>query len=166
LDLASLPEVDIATTSFVQQGIGVEEQEEEAYVACSMSNLEAGIALRQLRMYEKNALLRKQNAAMLLRSSDILAVHCISDLSPAGVMVKLVVVPPATGPAADSLIKTLARCGIECQSGYKPCHLEWKGSRVHLPNTEALWGRVVCIPVESRLKETEQHDLMKKIRMA
>jgi dTDP-4-amino-4,6-dideoxygalactose transaminase len=135
----------------------IEVEHEDACVASTMSNLEAGIALEQFRAFRSNVQRRRMNAKALLQALHGWSRCCISDLSQNGVIVKLVLLLPPDGPDTDWFVHAMAQSGVECQKGYVPVHLEFDNAPSGLPNTEALWNRLVCIPIERGLKGS-QHD--------
>jgi hypothetical protein len=51
-------------------------------------------------------------------------------------------------------IEELAALGIECEAGYRPCHLDAPPGVRPLPVTEGIWRRVLCIPVDGRFRQT------------
>ncbi|MGE0383621.1 MAG: DegT/DnrJ/EryC1/StrS family aminotransferase [Gammaproteobacteria bacterium] len=121
-----------------------------------LSNLEAGIALAQLRALDRNAALRRENGRRLLEHLAPLAERVLTDLSADGVATKLaIVLRPGLGTAAD-LIRRLARAGIECQGGYEPVCPDDAAMRARLPATFDLAPRVVCLPIESALRQPQR----------
>jgi dTDP-4-amino-4,6-dideoxygalactose transaminase len=130
--------------------------EEPPYTACTMSNLDGAIALQQFHAFRQNDQTRRHNANVLLQALGTVANYSISDFSHDGMLIKLVIVLSAEGPTADKLIRLLANAGIECQRGYLPLHQEMKTAPAFLPSTEALWDRVVCIPVDMKYKKLKR----------
>ena len=126
----------------------IEVDKEEAYMASTMSNLEAAIALEQFRAFLSNLGQRRRNAEVLLQALHRWSQYCISDLSESSAVVKLVLLLPPEGPDADWFVDSMARSGVECQKGYAPLHLGFGNAPRSLVNTEALWNRVVSIPIE------------------
>jgi len=131
-------------------------KKDRPHTASTMSNLEAGIAIRQFHALHQNILSRHRNARILLKGLGTLASYSITDLSEAGTLLKLVLVLPPDGPSAGEVMNLLTLAGIECQRGYTPLHLKMSGTRIRLPVTEALWQRIVCIPVDSEIKNPER----------
>ncbi len=66
---------------------------------------------------------------------------------------------PREGPDTKWFFDAMAQRGVECQRGYAPLHLEFETLPSSLPNTEDLWNRVVCIPIEIGLEGFE-HDYL------
>lgn len=126
---------------------------EPAQASCAMSNLDAAIALCQLNRLDETTAERRSNAARLLHALGPWARFAISDLADGSAIVKIVLVlPPASRVWIDELISALRQGGVECQRGYTPLHLQHGGSNQHLPVTNALWDRVLCIPTQTRLR--------------
>src|SRR5207244_3486524 len=92
---------------------------------------------------------RRANAQALLTQFPMLAGQLVSDISPSGMAVKLVLLLPEGGPSVEDVIVQLAQHSIEAQGGYAPLHLEC-ASHARLPNTQSLWRRVLCLPLETR----------------
>jgi hypothetical protein len=65
-------------------------------------------------------------------------------------VIKLIVALPPQGPAMPQAIDILRDAGIECQRGYAPAPQYERTAKGHLPVTEHIWQRVLCIPVDSR----------------
>jgi len=116
-----------------------------------LSNLEAAVANVFLRTLQKHVQERRRNAIRLLEALGPLARWSILDLSGDGAAAKLALVLPAGGPAVSELIDQFAQVGVECQAGYTPCH-QTAGIEATLPETERLWQRVLCIPLETALR--------------
>jgi len=114
----------------------------------SLSNLDAKILLCQLKSLDWNARTRRSNIKRLLPAIQGVAAEPVMNWSPDDVAVKLVIVLASNGPDAGAAINQLARAGVECQGGYLPLHLQRPDPKPCLPRTEALFERVVCIPVE------------------
>ncbi|HKM55384.1 MAG TPA: DegT/DnrJ/EryC1/StrS family aminotransferase [Isosphaeraceae bacterium] len=123
-------------------------EQEVPYRRGSLSNLDAEILLCQLKSLERNARIRRSNIERLLPAIQGIADSPLMNWSPDDVAVKLVLVLPGNGPDAGAVIKRLAQAGVECQGGYLPLHLQGRDPKPSLPRTEALFERVVCIPVE------------------
>jgi len=113
----------------------------------AMSNLDGAIGLCQFRALGTNRSRRQRNANVLLQAVDEMRHWAITDISENGMIVKLVLVTPPQGPTASEIIALLGRAGIECQRGFSPLHLKAEDA-LALPTTEAVWGRVVCVPVD------------------
>ncbi len=131
-------------------------EEEFPSTACEMSNLDGAIALQQFTELCQNSVQRRRNADALLLALGTIADYNISDFSQDGTLVKLVLVLPIKGPTADEVINFLAAAGVECQKGYVPIHQKMKDVSASLPTSEALWNRVVCVPVDTALKNTKR----------
>jgi len=114
----------------------------------SLSNLDAKILLCQLKSLKRNARIRRSNIERLLPVIQGKVGDPVMNWSPDDVAVKLVLVLPRNGPVAGAVIDRLARAGVECQGGFLPLHLQGRDPKPSLPRTEALFERVVCIPVE------------------
>jgi perosamine synthetase len=125
---------------------------EAPHLPCRMSNLDAAIALTQLRRLDETAALRRQNARVMLDALGPLAKCNITDLSTAGSAVKVVLVLPPRGPDVSAVMRALRSGGIEPQRGHRPLHFDTPELRGTLPVTESLWDRVVCIPTQTPLK--------------
>jgi dTDP-4-amino-4,6-dideoxygalactose transaminase len=133
--------------------------EEKVGLPSAISNLESAIALAQVQASRSNVAQRRNNAETLLGALNGWARYSISNLSEDSSVVKLVLLLPRDGPDADWFIDAMARRGVECQRGYAPLHLEFETLPGSLPNTEDLWNRVVCIPIERGLEGFE-HDFL------
>jgi dTDP-4-amino-4,6-dideoxygalactose transaminase len=120
--------------------------------AYTLSNVDAAIAVRQLDTLEQNSIQRRKNAENLLSALGPLKQYNVTDLSKDGMALKLVLVLPLSGPTVEEVVELLAKVGIECQPGYTPLHLTEPVAGPILPVTEALWKRVVCIPVDIEFK--------------
>lgn len=118
------------------------------YVSCGMSNLEGAIGMCQFERLEENLLARRRNAARTLRALGSLGKYNITDVSHAGMVLKLVLVMPENGPAASEILTALACGGIEGQGGYAPLHLRAKNPARPLKATETLFGSVIWVPVD------------------
>jgi aminotransferase len=122
------------------------------HVAARMANVDAAIGLAQLRRLEANAARRRSNADALARALGDAARWSITDRSADGTQVKFTLVVPPEGPTATEVMIALARAGIETQRGYAPC-VPPDGERTALPETDAIWQRVVCLPTETTLRD-------------
>lgn len=130
----------------------VDHSREEPYVPARLANLEGAIALSQCRSLDDNASERRANARRMLSGLGPLARYNIVHPRPENVTLKVVLVLPADGPDAGEVIRLLGEAGVECQRGYTPLHLGENSKAVPLTTTDALWRRVVCVPVEVPLK--------------
>jgi len=124
---------------------------EPVHVNAALSNLDGAIALAQLEALERNAADRRRNAEILTQRLSMLPGKAVTDNSPDGMAVKFVHLLPANGPTVEEVLALLADSGIEAQGGYSPLHGAYC-SDVDLPNTAALWRRVLCVPLETRPK--------------
>ncbi len=122
---------------------------EPVHVNAPLSNLDGAIALAQLQSLERNAADRRRNAEILTHRLSMLPGKAITDTSPDGMPVKFVHLLPVGAPTVAEVVALLADSGIEAQGGYSPLHGS-DCSDADLPNTAALWRRVVCIPIETR----------------
>jgi dTDP-4-amino-4,6-dideoxygalactose transaminase len=124
------------------------------HVNAPLSNLDAAIMLAQFRSLDKNRNARLAHATLLLSALGDAARLAIANLSEADMALKLVLVLPDGLPASRG-VDLLSEAGIECQVGYQPLHLKGKAaSAAALELTDALWERVLCMPVERALKNT------------
>jgi len=127
-----------------------------------MSNMDAAVGLAQLAALGKNAEDRQQNASAMGALLDQFGQNCLSDF--AGMLLKLVIVLPQGGPGARKLVEVLADEGIEAQLGYAPLHRATSASPARCPVTDALWERVLCVPVDTRLREVTLTKLQGRLR--
>jgi dTDP-4-amino-4,6-dideoxygalactose transaminase len=125
---------------------------EAVHESCAMSNIDGAIMLAQLRACERNTALRRRHASVLLASLGGLARASVTDTTVNGMLVKLILVLPREAPPVDEAISLLARDGIECEAGYTPLHLKYPAPHGSLKTTEAVWQRVLCIPLETEWK--------------
>ncbi len=139
--------------------LNMDVDEEVSYLLSAVSNLESAIALAQFQASRSNAGRRRSNAETLLRALNGWSRYSVSDLSQDSVVVKLVLLLPREGPDTKWFFDAMAQRGVECQRGYAPLHLEFETLPSSLPNTEDLWNRVVCIPIEIGLEGFE-HDYL------
>ncbi len=116
-----------------------------------MSNLDAMIALRQVKTWERSAQRRRRIAKDVLDAMRSGSVGCISDLSPAGLVLRLVFLMPSGGDTAARALRSLEEAGIEARSGYEPLHRTPRATRLELPQTESLARRVLLLPLSDRL---------------
>lgn len=119
---------------------------------CTMSNLDAAIALAQFDAMYKNDRIRRFNAETLLQALGHGAESSINDLSRDDMSVKLVLLLPGDGNRLHELIEEFSGLGIECQGGYVPLHKEMEEWPMELTVTEKVWDRVLCIPIDSEFK--------------
>jgi dTDP-4-amino-4,6-dideoxygalactose transaminase len=124
-------------------------RDDEVHVNGRLSNIDAGIVLAQLDRLHEHAAERRAHADVLSRRLQDLPGTIVTDLSPDAMVIKLVYVLSETGPSVHEAIEVLAAHGIEAQKGYSPVH-EQAADADHLPNTVALWQRVLCVPLETR----------------
>jgi dTDP-4-amino-4,6-dideoxygalactose transaminase len=96
---------------------------------------------------------RRSNAERLLERLGDLSGASIFDRTTAGSAVKLALVLSPERPSTAALIEALAAAGIEAQCGYTPCHLLVEHPRAQLPNVERVWRDVVCLPLETTLRD-------------
>jgi len=119
------------------------------------SNLDAAVLCDQLDRLPETRQKREHVARQLEQVLQPLSWRVINDLGPDAIPLKLVVLLPDNGPELQTAVKELASAGIECQGGYTPCHWNVRVSEgIQLQNTEALWARVLCFPIERPLKDT------------
>jgi dTDP-4-amino-4,6-dideoxygalactose transaminase len=121
----------------------------------SLSNLDAALMHVQFGRLRENAEVRRQNALTLLRILEPLGWTCLTDFDADSIPLKLVLLLPEASPDLSTVVEAFAGAGIECQSGYRPCHLDLRDRESQrLPVTEALWGRVICLPIEMPLRDS------------
>ena len=128
---------------------------DEPYHVAPLSNLDAAIGLVQLRNLARNTARRRANARILVDALEALGAAVRSDFSDDAMLLQLVVVLPEAGPTAAEALALLAEAGVEARMSLVPCHYMNGGPRADLPNTEALWRRVLCLPVESAAKNPD-----------
>lgn len=126
------------------------------YEARAMSNIDGAIALELLRKLCRSIKHRRRNASALLAALGPLRACSISDFSDASTVLKLVLLLPENGPKAKEATQFLARAGIECHAGYRPLHMGGAEACRPLANTEALWDRVIWLPVDTPLKDSRR----------
>jgi dTDP-4-amino-4,6-dideoxygalactose transaminase len=124
-------------------------EREPPHTAAHLANLDAAIAVAQLRTLERRAATRRENARHLLATMPALSALVVGDVDQ-GLALKLIVALPEEGPTVADATALLARLGLECQPGYTPCHLTGQWGECTLTFTEQVWKRVLCIPVDSR----------------
>jgi dTDP-4-amino-4,6-dideoxygalactose transaminase len=129
------------------------ESPEPLYEMSRISNLDAGIGLMQIRSLKRNISKRRKNAYALLHRFGWIKDFAISDLSDAGAITKLVLSLNCQQLSVEKLKKCFGRHGIECQGGYSPLNKGIIANEIYLKQTEQLWGRVLCIPVDTRYKD-------------
>jgi dTDP-4-amino-4,6-dideoxygalactose transaminase len=129
-------------------------REEGDYLMAHMAEIEARVCLAQLRRLQETTERRRANAAAMLAALGPLARYNVVDTGPGTAAMKLALVLPEGGPSPEDAIEAFADGGVECQPGYVPCHHGVEGARGSVPYTEATWERVVCIPLERRLRDT------------
>ena len=137
------------------------EATEPMHVNAALSNLDGAIALAQFEALARHAVERRRHARTLRDNFSLLSGKLVTDISPGGMVVKLVYLVPETGPTVEEAIDVLARNGIEAQGGYSPLHAPHGGTD-RLPNTNALWQRVLCLPVETRPKSRQRIALVQR----
>jgi dTDP-4-amino-4,6-dideoxygalactose transaminase len=124
-------------------------EEEPVHLSCTMSNLDGAILLEQLRKWERNSRRRRRNASLLVPFLRGESLDTIENAAEEVVTDKLILVLPSEGPGSDDVIAWLSGAGIEAAASYVPLHLQPPGgAEVSLPMTEALWDRIVWLPVE------------------
>lgn len=124
--------------------------------AYGLSNLDAAILCELYRKLAAISRCRKRNALLLLQILRGLPWKVITEFREATVPVKLVILLPEEGPNLATVIRGMAAAGIECQGGYEPCHHFAHTSLVGgLDVTESLWRRVLCIPIDQPLRDTQ-----------
>jgi len=114
-----------------------------------LANLDARILVEQLAKLELNTQRRRQNAIALAQVLGDRIGRPLTLWSSDDATVKLILLLDENGWTLAEVIERLAAAGIESQAGYKPLHLDRGGPS--LPRTEALWERVLCIPLDGRI---------------
>ena len=118
-----------------------------------MSNIEAAIGLEQFYSLKKNVKQRKENGQQVIRALGGLAKYSVSDLSHDSMFLKLILTIPDQVFSVGNFINVLATAGIECQSGYTPCHHTYN-NKIVVPNTDSVWKNVVCVPVDTKVNKS------------
>jgi dTDP-4-amino-4,6-dideoxygalactose transaminase len=130
--------------------------EEPDYELTAMAEIEARVCLAQLRRLQDTTLRRRANAVLMLAAIGPLNRYNVIDTGPGTASMKLALVLPEGGPSTEEAIETFADGGVECQRGYAPCHHAVEGARGKVPYTEAVWRRVLCIPLETPLRDVDR----------
>ena len=120
-----------------------------------MSNVEARIALSQLEAIEQHAAARRSHARILITRLATLRGTLVTDLTSAGMAVKLVSILPSDGVSASDAVRLLARHGIEAQAGFTPLHRSDAETDARLATTMALRDRILTVPLDTRPRRTE-----------
>jgi dTDP-4-amino-4,6-dideoxygalactose transaminase len=137
------------------------EATEPLHANAALSNLDGAIGLAQFEALARHAAERRRHARTLRDNFSLLSGKVVTDISPAAMVVKLVYLVAETGPTVEEAIDALARNGIEAQGGYSPLHTP-AGGADSLPNTSALWQRVLCLPVETRPKPRQRITMVQR----
>jgi dTDP-4-amino-4,6-dideoxygalactose transaminase len=138
---------------------------EETHSAGLLANLDAALGMCQLSALARNADRRRHNARVM---ADLLPENfgrLISELDPGSMVLKLVIVLPAGDGVTREVIDALGEAGVECQAGYTPQHLskpEFDARPMNLPATEALWKRVLCVPVDTLIRGEVRRDQVRR----
>jgi dTDP-4-amino-4,6-dideoxygalactose transaminase len=132
--------------------LGRRGDDEQPWVGGALANLDAAIALAQLARLERHRRERRDNARYLLRQLGPAAAWSVTALGDDAMVAKLALILPPEGPDVTEAVDRLAEAGIECQGGYTPCHLRDGANGRGVTYTEAVWQRVLCIPVERRAR--------------
>lgn len=117
------------------------------------ANIDAAIGECQLRSSAKRARRRRENSALVAPLFLERGIRVVETFSPDGVALKLVAELPPSALALHEVIEVMADAGIECQGGYTPYHIAHAERATQmgvaqLPNTDVLWTRILCVPVE------------------
>lgn len=128
-----------------------------------LSDLDARLAIRQLRTWERNARRRRQEAEPVLKLLGRSGQQCITDLSSSSLALRITVILAADGVAVDDAIEMLAAAGIEARRGYKPLHHSSSEATGALPTTESLSQRVLLLPVSKRLGTRERQRALERL---
>jgi len=126
-------------------------EREVPHHSATISNVDAGIMLSQLRSAPDRLAQRRCNLRSLLAEVAGFGGSPVCDLSENGAAAKLAVILPPDGPLVEQAIESLRLRGIESQPGYQPLHRK-AATALSLPVTDSTWERVLCIPVETRVK--------------
>lgn len=128
---------------------------EPAHQSCRMSNLDGQIGLIQLQNLHSNKENRKHNAQFLLTHLPSLFSYGFR-VPNHDMLTKLVFILPEEGPIVHDFITNLSSLSIECQKGQTPLHFIGFNQEVSLPQTEQLWHRVVCVPIDVMYKPPQK----------
>ncbi len=128
-----------------------------------MSNLDAALVLEQHGKWHRNADLRRGVGEEILRVLGDAEHFCISDLSPSGIALRIVLILPEAGPTANEVVAFLHRAGIEARRGYEPLHGTADTAGESLPVTETLSERTVLLPVTSSLMRRRPRQALEKL---
>ena len=129
-----------------------------------MANLDAMLVLRQQRMWRRNASLRRNDAQRILHS---LAEHgrdSISDLTPSGVVLRVVLILPEDGPSVAETVVWLDGLGIEAWPGYAPLHRSAGRTGDDCPITDSLASRVLLVPISYKQDVRRREEALEKFR--
>jgi len=121
-----------------------------------LSELDARLALRQLRTWERNARRRRQEAEPVLRWFGDSGQRCLTDLASPGLALRIAVILPSS-ERVEKAIESLSAAGVEARRGYKPLHRLASATPAALATTESLWERVLLLPVSRRLRRRLGH---------
>ncbi len=119
-----------------------------------LTELEARIALVQLARLVDTTAERRKHVAVFLSALGEFARYNVVDVGPGTAAMQLALVLPEAGPSVREMIAVLAAGGVECQGGYRPCHLRFAGGAPGgLDYTERIWRRVLVVPLETPLRD-------------
>lgn len=129
-------------------------EEERDSDLSGLSGLEARLAMVQLARLTQTTLERRRNGVAILSALGELARYNVVSIGPGTAAMKLALVLPEDGPTVPEMIAALAEGGVESQRGYRPCHQRVVGGVCgRIDYTERTWRRVLCVPLESPLRD-------------
>jgi dTDP-4-amino-4,6-dideoxygalactose transaminase len=124
-----------------------------------MSNLDAAIAIRQLRTLRQSVERRRSRASQVIAVLGNAAPNMVSDFSPSCTMLAAAFMTPPGGPEKQSVISALWKLGIEAREGYEPLHRKMNLAPADFPNTESTWQRLVLLPLTRAFDEKQLRGL-------
>lgn len=127
---------------------------------CRMSNLDAAIALLQLKRVEAEVMARRARANRVLSLLGQDGIDCLSDISGSSTLVSLVLVLPPRAANLDQVIGQLRAVGIEAGKSFQPRHL-LNGSTSRLPNAEELAKQALIIPLTRSIRGPRQENALR-----
>lgn len=137
---------------------------EAASRPCPMSNLEAGLALSQLAGWRERTEARREEARQIVAAMGPAGDLCFTDLSRAGVALRIALRLPEAGPSIDEAVALLAGAGIECGENYEPLYrLHGSGPVPDLPATEAHRRRTMLLPVAGGVRSARRWRAIREI---
>jgi dTDP-4-amino-4,6-dideoxygalactose transaminase len=130
---------------------------EPSHQPARLANLDAAVMRMLLKNLARNVELRRANLGGAARSVGPLAPLVLTNGGGDGTAVKLALVLPPEGPDRRTFLAAAAAAGVECQGWYQPLHLGLGSPPPPpgLPMAEALWERVVCVPLDGAWRGIE-----------